>query len=364
MIGAALKKYAEDHGMTCDCGYIYGKVNGRYIALVDGIGVKMLQIYICPPSQADDEILTLQVQSVLESCDPRQYRMIRQNAVNVGEGRAVVVFQDGVGAMERIAGYIDEMLPKLNALETGGEACACCGRAIHENAGHILMDDYILPVHRTCIGEMAHRCVADAKKENRKLAHGAFGAVVGALVGAVVMAVVHLYGFVSGIAGWLVGFLSSLLCEKFGGRKSRVQAAVVAIAMVFGVMLGLAGGISAVFMQGYGENGGEEALGLTRLQYLQTSWELYTQENQEIALGNRYDRMCTNISWKERVEAVSREEYIQTNLNPEYANLHSEAVREFWIDFSMGLFFGALGCLGLFVRVWKTHKRHIVRKLK
>ena len=44
MIGYAIKKYAERHGMTCDGGYAYGKIHNRHIALEDRYGAKMLQI--------------------------------------------------------------------------------------------------------------------------------------------------------------------------------------------------------------------------------------------------------------------------------------------------------------------------------
>lgn len=365
MIGAALKKYAESRGMTCDGGYIYGKVNGRYIALVDGTGVKMLQIYLCPPSRADDEILTLQVRRMLEDCDRREYRLIRQNAVNVGEGRAVVVFQDGVGAMERIARYIDVIVPRLDVLETGGDACACCGERMDGEAKHVLLDDYILPVHEACVDAMTRQPrIAEKTDGKQSAARGALGAAVGAALGAAVLALVYLMGYLSGIAGLLVGFLSNQLYGRFGGKKSRVRKAIVIIAMILGVLLGQVAGITAVYSEAYDDNGGAEVLGLTRLQYIQTSWELYTVSNQEQSLGNMYDRMCENVSWRERMLVVSREEYIRANLDAEYADLHAEAVREFRVDFSMGLFFGLLGCMSLFTKCRKNTGRRIVRKLK
>lgn len=365
MVGAALKKYAEDHGMTCDGGYIYGNVHDRYIALVDGIGVKMLQIYLCPPSRADDEILTLQVRRVLEECDGREYRLIRQNAVNVGKGRAVVVFQDGIGAMERIARYIDVVVPRLDRLETGGDACACCGKPLDGEVRHVLLDDYILPVHKECVDKAARQPrIAERERRPESVARGAAGAAVGAAIGAAVLALVYLMGYVAGVVGLLVGFLSNWLYGKFDGKNGRARIAVVAAALVLGVLLGQMGGITAVYSRTYDESGGAEAVGLTRLQYIRTSWELYTVRDQTKTLGEMYDRMCQNVSWRERAGVVSREEFIQTNLDADYANLHAEAVREFWVDLSMGLFFGALGCLSLFTQMRKNTGRCIVRKLK
>lgn len=365
MVGAALKKYAEAHGMTCDGGYIYGKVRNRYIALVDGIGVKMLQIYLCPPSRAGDEILTLQVRRVLEECDGREYRLIRQNAVNVGRGRAVVVFQDGIGAMERIARYIDVVVPRLDRLETGGDLCACCGEPLDGEVGHVLLDDYILPVHKGCMDKAARQPqLAERGRGQESVARGAAGAIVGAVIGASVLALVYLMGYVAGVVGLLVGFLSNWLYGKFGGKKSRARVAVVAAAVVLGILLGQVGGITAVYSRAYDESGGAEVVGLTRLQYIRTSWEVYTVRDQSKTLGGMYDRMCQNVSWRERADVVSREEFIQTNLDADYADVHAEAVRGFWVDLSMGLFFGILGCLSLFTRMRGNTGRRIVRKLK
>lgn len=365
MVGAALKKYAEDHGMICDGGYIYGKVRDRYIALVDGIGVKMLQIYICPPSRADDEILTMQVRRTLEECGGREYRLIRQNAVNVGNGRAVIVFQDGIGAMDRIARYIDVVLPRLEMLETGGDVCACCGEPLEGEARHVLLDDYILPVHEGCTERMMQqfRAGEPERKEGSAL-RGAVGAAVGAAVGGIVLAQVYLMGFISGIFGLLIGFLSNFLYGKFGGKNGRARVAAVASALVLGVLLGQVGGITAVYSRSYEEMGGAEAIGLTRVQYIRTAWEVYTEPDQTKTLGRMYDRICRNVTTSEQADVISRDEYIQTNLDVDYADKHAEAVREFRTDFCMGVFFGALGCLSLFARKKKPSGRRIVRKLK
>lgn len=365
MVGAALKKYAESHAMSCDGGYIYGNVNGRFIALVDGIGVKMLQIYLCPPSRADDEILKLQVRRVLEECGSREYRLIRQNAVNVGKGRAVVVFQDGIGAMDRIAKYIDAVLPRLEQLETGGDACACCGERLNGEARHVLLDDYILPVHDQCVDRMTRQPrIVENRAAKESVGRGAAGAAVGAAIGAVALAVVYLLGFVSGIAGSLVGFLTNLLYGKFGGKSGRLRTVVVAAALILGVLAGQVGGITAVFSQNFDENGGADAVGLTRMQYIQLSWQLYTVGDQTRTLGDMYDRMCQNVSWRERTDVVSREAFIQANLDADYADTHAQALQEFWIDLSMGLFFGALGCLSLFTQMRRSIGRCVVRKLK
>lgn len=365
MVGTALKKYAADHGMVCDGGYIYGKVRNRYIALVDGIGVKMLQVYICPPSLAEDEILTIQVRNALEDCDVREYRLIRQNAVNVGKGRAVVVFQDGIGAMERIARYIDTVLPRLDRLETTGDVCACCGGKLEGEAKHVLLDDYILPVHGTCVDRIMKQARAEEPEHREENAvRGAAGAAIGAIAGAAVLAAVYMMGLISGVAGMLVGFLSNLLYGKFGGKNGRTRAAVVAVAIVLGVLLGQMGGVTAVYSRAYDEKGGAEATGLTRFQYVSISWEVYTEPDQTRTLGRMYDRICGNVSRQEKADAVSREEYIQANLDADYAAVHEESVREFIMDLCMGVFFGALGCLSLFFQKNKQSGRRIIRKLK
>ena len=220
MVGMALRKYAEAHSMRCDGGCIYGKVNGRHIAMLDANGVKMLQIYLYPPMQPADAVLLLQVKKILESDEHNEYRMLRRNAVHVGGGRAVVVFQDGPGAMKRIGKYIDAVVPRLEEVPLESGACSCCGKNMDETASYLRIDDLILPAHRECIDPMAVR--ADEIRPDVKqgsVLRGIFGAFLGAGIGAALWVLVYLMGYIVFVVGAAIGFAANFLYEKFGGRS-------------------------------------------------------------------------------------------------------------------------------------------------
>ena len=353
MVGTALKKYAERAGLTCDGGYVYGKVRHRHIALVDGTGVKMLQIYLCPPGCAAGDVRMLQARRILESCDAREYRLIRQNAVNVGDGRAVVVFQDGPGAMNRIERYISEVMPRLDDVRFDGDACACCGEPLGEAAGYALLDDYILPLHPECIPEIAARQSSLEGGGEGSLIRGALGALLGSLMGAALWAALYLAGFVAGIAGLFVGLFSNGFYGLLGGRNGKARAVIVAAALVLGVLAGQLGGMTAMYGRSFSES---DAAGMTRKQYVLTRFEQTLIADQETALRRFCERTGT--------DAEAQEEYIRRNWNPEYSANRSEELCELGVNLGMGLTFGGLGILGLFFRKNRETRRRSIRRLK
>lgn len=365
MIGTALKKYAEAHGMSCDGGYVYGKVNGRYIAMVDGSGVKMLQIYLHPPMMQVDGALKERIREILQSGSPREYRLIRRDAVNVDNGRAVVVFQDGPGAMKHLERYIEEVMPGLDALELSPDACACCGGALGDDGRHVLLDDYILPVHSDCAAKMSAQLdsIERAPKEGSVL-RGALGALLGAVIGAIPWAIVYVLGYVAGIVGLLIGYLSNFFYGKLGGRNGRARVAIVVAALIVGVLLGQIGGVSAMFRQSFDDEGGYEAIGLTRSQFVQSCWDQYLCADQSVMLGRMYDRMISNVPEDDWGQYISRDEFVQTAWDSGYADNQTAAIKEFGVNLAMGLLFGVLGCLGLFSQLRKETRRRTVRQLK
>lgn len=353
MVGTALKKYAERAGLTCDGGYVYGKVRHRHIALVDGTGVKLLQIYLGPPACAAEDVRMLQAKRILENCDARRYRLIRQNAVNVGGGRAVVAFLDGPGAMDRIECYISEVMPRLDDLRLDGDACACCGEPIGEAAGYVLLDDYILPVHPECIPEItAQKSTADDGGGEGSLVRGAVGALLGTVAGAALWAALYLAGFVAGVAGFFVGLFSNSFYGLFRGRRGRTRTVIVTAALVLGVLAGQLGGMAAM----YGKSAAPNAAEMSRGQYVLTRFEQILISDQETALRRAYERTGT--------EAETQEEYICRNWNPEYSANRSEELCEFWVNLGMGLTFGGLSIQGLFFRKNREMHRSSPQRLK
>lgn len=357
MIGTAIRKYAEAHGMTCDGGYAYGKVNGRHIAMLDSYGVKMLQIYLYPPARPAEKSLLNAVRETLTDCDPKEYRLIRQNAVNVGDGRAVVIFQDNPGTIKRMERYIDEIMPKLDALELDSNACAFCGRELGEETAHTLLDDYVLPLHEDCVGGIRARSeTVENRQAKGSLAYGVLGALLGAFIGAIPWAVMCALGYVAGFMGLLIGYLANLLYGKMGGRNTRVRAAIVVAAMICGVILGQIAGTSIAFTRTYEEKGGADVFGMTRSQYIATCWDPYFIEDQTLMLSRAYDRL--------RESSMTRSEFIDLEWNEDYSASRAEALRELVCDMSVGLLFGVIGSVGMFFQMNRKVRPKPVRRLK
>ncbi len=374
MVGTALKKYAESHGMRCDGGYVYGRVNGRYIAMLDGTGVKMLQVYLCPPSQAPEDIAACRIGEVLRTEDPKAYRLIRRGAVNISDGRAVVVFQDGPGAMARISRYIDEVLPRLDALGLHGDACACCGMPMEGEVRHVLADDYVMPVHVGCAAKLSAQPIARGRDQGSVL-RGALGALLGAGIGAVLWAIVYMMGYVSGLVGLLIGLLSNFFYGRLGGRKGRARVVIVVAALLIGALLGQIGGVTARFNWSFEEGGGQFTwpmdgedgfltVRLTRSQYLKTCWDRYFCRDQTAMLSNEYDRLAAGNPDSGFDRTVTREAFIQRAWDAGYEDNFRAGAREFGANLAMGVFFGLLGCPGLFGQLRDGKRRRTVKMLK
>lgn len=367
MIGTAIKKYAEKHGMTCDGGYAYGRVHGRHIALEDGSGTKTLQIYLYPPAQSAEEchIPAGEVQRMLLDCNAKEYRLMKQDPVTVAGGRAVVVFHDNPGTMTCIERYIDEILPRLDALELNTDVCAYCGEALEGETRYVLLDDYVLPVHDGCVHEMTQQVDAqEPESKSGSVARGAIGALLGAVLGAIPWAVVFMLGYVTSLVGFLIGFLSNWMYGKLGGRNCKLRIVVVVLALILGVTLGQVAGNTAGFCQAFEGSGGLETVGLTRAQYVQSCWESWLLSDQDEMLGNMYDRIVSNIPENEHDQLITREEYIRRAWTDDYDAYRLEAQREFATNLGMGIIFGLLGCASLFVRLFKGTRRRSVKPLK
>lgn len=367
MIGSAIKKYAEKHGLTCDGGYAYGKVSGRYIALEDGANVKVLHIYIYPPAQntVENEEKLVRVRHALLDCDAKEYRLMKRNPVVAEAGRVSVVFQDMRGTMTRIERYIDEVLPRLNDLDLGDDVCAYCGEPFDGDAQVVLLDDYVVPVHPSCVQEMTAQIEAmESQPKPGSVLRGAVGALIGALLGAIPWAIAFMLGYVTSLFGLLIGFLSNWFYGKFGGKNNKLRVVVVILALIIGVGVGQVAGYTLLFAREYGTNGGFEETSLTIEQYILNCWDIYLISDEEVMLGNQYDRVVSNIPEEEQGMLYSREEFIQMNADSTYASLHQEALNEFLSNIGLGILFGVLGCLGVFAQLFKETQRRRVKALK
>lgn len=365
MIGSAIKKYAAAHGMTCDGGLAYGKVNGFHISLEDGSGVKILQIYLYPPTtpmESDSEDL-IRVQQLLMDCKLQDYRLVKQNPVQVGAGRAVISFSDSIGTMDRVERYIDEMLPRLAEVCVSADACACCGRRMSETA-YTSLDGYLMPVHPECVGTLSAQVEQSVEPEkDGSVVRGILGALLGAIIGAIPWAIVFMMGYVASIVGLLIGYLSNFFYGKLGGKNSKARVVIVVIAVLLGVGLGQIAGNTALFVQSYQEAGGRENTAMTAPQFVMDCWNTYLCADQTVALERAYNMIVeTEPSLKE--QGLTREAFIQMNLSDSYDDLHDDAVREFASNLCIGVLFGILGCIGLFAQLHKNTEKRAVKALK
>lgn len=358
MIGSDIRKYAERRGLHCDGGIAYGVVHGLHIALSGTAGAKVLAVYLCPPAEAGGRAAELErARQTLLDCDAREYRLWRQDPVTVEAGVATVTFADALGAMRRVARYIDEVLPRLDA--PAGDRCAHCGAPLAGDGRRVLFEGRALPVHAACAGEMARR-IQQAPKRPDRAVRGLLGALAGGLLGAVAWAAAYALGCVTSFAGLLIGFLANLLYGKCGGPDRWLRAAAVALAVIFGVAAGQFGGCTIVFARRYAADGGFDGTGLTRWQYVATLWDGLLLDDSAAILGRQYDRMASNLSAAERALLMPREAFIAQSGLPETA-AERAALRA---DAIAGTLFGLVGGAGMIPALRRQRRRRAVKLLR
>jgi len=368
MIGTEIRKYAKEKGMTCDAGIAYGKINGRYISMLDGEGTKTVRIYLYPPVENGEEFAErdAQILRALTDCDLKEFRLHRKGAVSLERGFAKLVFFDTMGTMKRIVRYLDEVMPGLDALELDTERCAYCGAPLDGDADYAELDGNILPLHTACVQQLSE-LVNVADEESRtggSIAKGTLGALLGALGGAAAYALVFMLGYIAALAGLLIALFSSKLYDKFGGKKSKWKIAIVAVMLVLGVLLGQMAGYTMMFSGWYDESGYAEEY--SRVNYVAECWETYLLLDQETALGRQYDRLMADVPEAELESGLhmSRELFIRTYYDNEVDTYRAEMQDEFNRNLMLGLFYGLLGCTGELLRVHRQTRSRRLRDVK
>jgi len=190
------------------------------------------------------------------------------------------------------------------------------------------------------------------------IAKGALGALIGAAIGAVPWAFLLVMGYVSALAGFLIAWLSSGFYDKFGGRRGGLKLVIVAVALVVGILLGQIVGYTLEFAQLYAKEGLAES-GKSRGEFVQQTWEYYLLYDQETALRLEYEREIAKLPPEERTgeEVMTAEEFIENYYDTEVDELREELRDDFKTNGLMGLFYGLLGTIGLFVRMYRENKQ-------
>ena len=362
MVGRAMRRYAQEKGLSCNGGYAYDKLNGRYVILDEGDSFKRLRIYLYPPApdpEAERQVAE-RVQAVLEDCDRKALKLKGRKAIAVERGFAVLTFADITGSMKYVDRYIQEQMPRLDGVVSGGDRCACCGEMLEGDVRFVELDGVVQPVHAACAGGLAVRVENEEQaKGPGSIPMGILGALLGAVIGAIPWALTFLMGYISAIFGFAISMLADFFYGKFHGRRGAVRIIVVALAVLRGISLGQVGGYTLSFAKDYDALGGEETLQVTCAEFVRCCWEECLLYDQNTALGIEYDRQVANLSAAELENCMTREEFIETYFNPEIETVRRDMRAEFGKTYLLGLFMGALGFLGSIRRLQSKSRRRV-----
>ena len=364
MVGRTMRRYAQENGLSCDGGYAYGRLNGRYVILDEGDYFKRLRIYLYPPAPDPDAEAKIakMVLDVLEDCDRKAFKLKARNAIAVKRGFAVLTFADATGSMKHIDRYIREQMPRLDGVVSGGDRCACCGQTLENDVRFVELDGVVQPVHAACAGGLAVRVEDEERaKGPGSILKGILGALLGAVIGAIPWALSFLLGYIAAIFGFAISMLADYFYGRFNGRRGAVRIIIVALAVILGISLGQVGGYTLSFARDYDEVGGKEALQVTCAEYVRFCWEEFLLYDQNTVLGIEYDRLVADLSEDELEDCMTREEFIETYYSSEVENARRDMRAEFGKNYLLGLFMGALGFLSSIGRLRSKNRR--VREL-
>lgn len=239
MIGQGLKKLATESGMGISNGVAYGNLRGYAATLFEGSGYKQIVFSTHFADPVQKEAFT---QALNKINIQRQYRV---QQLGIAPRNISVVFQDTVGTMKKIHGFLDWFIPLL---EQHGAAkwdiCPECGAQI-TNGCWKLVNGTAYHMHETCADKV--RDQINAENETRKqeatgsYALGLVGAVAGSAIGAVLWAVVLNLGYVASLVGLVIGWLAEKGYNLLRGKQGKGKIAILIIAIILGVCLGTFG---------------------------------------------------------------------------------------------------------------------------
>lgn len=241
MVGAALKKYAKEHNLKCDGGFIYGEKHGYAISMNEDAGIKRLFIHTSFPDAQQKSAF----ETMLGNADLfTQYRI--QNTL-IQDKYVCFIFTDKVGTMGIIGNFIDWLLPQLPQYSAAGaDICNHCGGAMYGQGKWCAVDGIVYHMHESCQRSVTEKVRASetAAKEaaGGSYVTGLLGALIGGLLGAVVWGFILSYGWLAAPVGFLIGFLAekgyTLLKGKLGKGKVIILIAIVLLSVAVGTILG------------------------------------------------------------------------------------------------------------------------------
>lgn len=243
MIGSGLKKYAQENGLKVAKGVAYGNFRGYAVTLSEGSGYKQAIITTkFTQAGADDALL----EELNATNIQRTYRV---QSLNIAPNGIHIVFTDNPGTMKKIAEFMDWFMPLLDKYGASKwNVCTECGAEIYTGRW-IMIDGVAYYMHEACANSVKLQIDQTEQMERQQdtgtYAGGALGAFGGALLGAVVWAIVLCIGYVASVVGLLIGWLSGKGYDLMHGKKGKGKIAILILAVIFGVVIGTAGGYVA-----------------------------------------------------------------------------------------------------------------------
>ncbi len=241
MVGIALKKYAKEHGLTCEGGFAFGVLHGYAVSMDDGADRKRLFIH----TRFADAEKKAAFETMLGKAE--LYSQYRVQNTTFRDSLVCFSFLDKIGTMGLIEQFIDWLLPQLPQYDAAGaDICPECSCAMNGQVKWAVIDSVPRYMHESCLQSVKNtiRAQEGAAKETAGGSYltGAIGALIGGLLGAVVWGFILKLGWMAGVVGLLIGFLAekgyTLLKGRLGKGKLFILIAVIILSVAAGTILG------------------------------------------------------------------------------------------------------------------------------
>lgn len=235
MIGAGLKKYAEELGLEVSGGRAYGVHNGYMLSFYEGSGYKAVTVALTFP----DESTKLSVEEML--CDIQFKKDNGIGGAVVTDAMIDVRFNDTVGTLKIMKNAVEVILTKLAESGIGGvEYCNACHCRFdeHSSAEDVMIDGNVFRMHSECIDSLSANMAENAEriKQQGSIGGGIAGAFLGAIVGVIPWALASYFGWFVAVLGLIVGIASKKGYELFGGKQTKLKPIAVLISSLIAVV--------------------------------------------------------------------------------------------------------------------------------
>ena len=236
MIGSGLRKYAQSQGLTVSNGVAYGLLRGYCTTLSDGANIKSMVIVTRFP----DGNVRSNFQAKMDMMRKELGKDYRVQNLIVSEDRITVIFGDTIGTMKRIEAFIPWFLLQLEeAGASKADICSECGMQLVDGRWKLVAGTAIY-VHESCGQKLREELQVEVEEQRKEGSYltGAVGALLGAAVGSVAWALVMLLGYISSLLGLLIGFFAEGGYRILRGKKGPLKIVILLLAVVIGVALG------------------------------------------------------------------------------------------------------------------------------